>query len=400
MYQLTPVLKTLWRSKIGPALVIVQLALTIAITSNALFFIQHRLDNIFRPTGFADEQVGKVWVKSDGEVNLQQAFARDIARLMTIPGVQAVAPVIGVPFSNAGYSTGIYTGHADEKDTRRAQTAVMETNHQAIDAFGFTLREGRSFQADEINYVRRVESAKAIITESIARDMFEGESAVGKTIYVGGQIPLLVVGVVEDFLGYMAGSEFAHNSMLISGMENVGSFTYVVRAKGVSVAEILPQVVQVLRDLDPERIVNDEKTMSSMMDEHYANDYAMVVLLIVVVILLIMVNVLGIVGITTFWVNQRRRHIGIRRALGATRAAIVRFFLLENAVLVVIATMLGAALAFTVSLELAARHAFALLPWFYVPIAGSAVLLVTLLAAFVPALRGALIAPRAAIMGN
>src|SRR5690606_25475370 len=98
------------------------------------------------------------------------------------------------------------------------------------------------------------------------------------------------------------------------------------RTKGTDVAEILPQAVQVLRDLDPERIVNDEKTMSAMMAEHYANDYAMVVLLVVVVILLIMVNVLGIVGITTFWVNQRRRHIGIRRALGATRAAIVRFF--------------------------------------------------------------------------
>lgn len=379
---------------------IIQLALTIAITSNALFFIQHRVNTIFRPIGFDDAPVGKVWVKSEGEINLQQVVARDIARLMTIPGVQAVAPVIGVPFSNAGYTTGIYTGHADEEGTRRAPTAVMETNHHAIDALGLTLLEGRSFEADEINYLRRADSAKAIITESIARDMFEGQSAVGQTIYVGGQIPLLIVGVVKDFLGYMAGSDYAHHSMLISGVENHGSLNYVVRAKDVEVGEILPQVVQALRDLDPERIVNDEKTLSSMIDDHYANDYAMIVLLVVVVVLLIMVNVLGIVGITTFWVNQRRRHIGIRRALGATQGAIVRFFLLENAVLVVIATMLGAVLAFSVSLELASRHAFALLPWFYVPMAGSAVLLVTLLAAFVPALRGALIPPRAAITGN
>src|SRR5690606_27863249 len=205
------------RSKVGPMLVIVQLAVTIAITSNALFFIQHRIDNIFRPSGFAHEQVGKIWVKSEGGFNLQQVVARDIARLVAIPGVQSAAPVIGVPFSNAGYSTGIYTGHADEEGTRRAQTAAMETNHHAIDALGLTLLEGRSFQADEITYVRRADSTKAIITESIAREMFDSESAVGRTIYVGGQIPLLVVGVVEDFLGYMAGSEFAHHSMLVSG---------------------------------------------------------------------------------------------------------------------------------------------------------------------------------------
>lgn len=400
MYQLMPVLKTLWRSKIGPLLVIIQLSLTIAISSNALFFIKSRIDSISRPTGFADEQVGKIWVKNVGDIDLPQVVARDIERLMRIPGIQTVAPVIGVPFSNAGYSTGIYTGHADEAGTRRAQTAVMESNHFAVDALGMELLEGRRFYAEEINYRHRTESTKAIITESIAKDLFEGESAVGRTIYVAGQIPLLVVGVVRDFLGYMAGSEFPHNTMLISGLENQGSFTYVMRTKDVDVTKILPQAVQALRELDPERIVNDEKTMTSMIGEHYANDFAMIVLLVVVVFLLILVNVLGIVGITTFWVNQRRRHIGIRRALGATQAAIVQFFLLENAVLVAIATLLGAVLAFGVSLELATRHAFALLPWFYVPLAGSAVLLVTLLAAFVPSLRGALIAPRAAITGN
>lgn len=403
MYQLMPVLKTLWRSKIGPLLVIIQLSLTIAISSNALFFIKNRIDNISRPVGFASDQTGKLWVKHVGDVDLPQVVARDVERLMRIPGVDAVAPINGVPFSNAGYSTGIYTGHADEEGTRRTQTAVMETNHRAVDALGLRLVEGRSFHAEEVNYFRRVDmpaSAQAIVTESIAKALFDREPAVGKTLYIGGQLPVQVVGVVEDFLGYMPGSDFAHYSMLLSVMENHGSLHYVVRTKDGDMADILPHVVKALRELDPERIVDDEKTMISMINEHYANDYAMIVLLLVVVILLILVNVLGIVGITTFWVNQRRRHIGIRRALGATQAAIVQFFLLENTVLVAIATLLGAALAFSVSVELATRHAFALLPWFYVPLAGSVVLLVTLLAAFVPALRGALITPRSAITGN
>src|SRR5690606_31306852 len=111
-----------------------------------------------------------------------------------------------------------------------------------------------------------------------------------------------------------------------------------------------------------------------LIDEHYRPDYAMILLLVVVMALLVFINMLGIVGITTFWVNQRRQQIGIRRALGATRAAIVEFLILENALLVVASTLLGAVIAFWASHELVQRYAFDFLPWHYVPLAGTVVL--------------------------
>lgn len=403
MMHFIPLLKALWRNKIGPALIIVQLALTIAIISNTLFFINSRIEQISRPTGIDHNRLATLWVKTgDGNTEFQHMISRDITRLKTLSGIEGVAPIRSVPFSHSGYSSGFHNIHASEGDTGRLRTpaGVVETDHRALDTLGLRLTAGRNFHPEEVIYYTRENtpaSAHAIISQSVAELVFPGTSAVGKTLYFAGEIPLTVVGVVENFLGYFPNLEFAQRNVIISVIEKTGSVNYVLRGREDGIDSLLYDATEMLRSLDNMRIVDNASTLQQLMDKHYHADRAMIILLVVVITVLVLTNMLGIVGITTFWVNQRRRQIGIRRALGATRTAIIELFLLENTLLVVTATALGALIAFWASHLLVQRYAFEFLPWGYVPLAGLAVLGIALLAAAIPARRAALISPREAV---
>lgn len=401
MLELSPIVKSLWRSKIGPMLIITQLALSIAIVSNALFFIQQRVEHIARPSGFDHQHVSKIETKeSETSDAMKNVIERDLAALSTIPGVQSVAPISSVPFSHSGSSSGVSTRLGESSMSNMTATGIVEVDHHALDTLGLELLEGRNLRPEEITYLSPRENPSgvfAIATESVAKSLFPDQSAVGKTVYGGGQIPIQIVGVVKDALGPFPNNELAYQNLFVSALSDNDQINYLIRSQSEDRETVLATATTELKAQDPSRIVSNEKTLEAMRADHYSSDYAMIILLTVVISLLIFINMLGIVGITTFWVNQRRKQIGIRRALGATRTAIMRYFLVENALLVIAATGLGAMIAFWASHYLVRNYALELLPWRYIPSAGIAVLAITLLAAAAPARRAARVSPQEAV---
>lgn len=401
MLELSPIIKSLWRSKIGPLLIVAQLALSIAIVSNALFFMQQRVEHISRPAGFDYLQVSKIETKESATSGAKETLVqRDVAALKTIPGVLSVAPISSIPFSNSGSSNGVSTRLGESDMSNMTLSGFTETDHHGLETLGFELLEGRNFKPEEITYLApqaNPTSMYAIAAESVAKTLFPNQSAVGQTVYGGGQIPIHIVGVVKDVLGPFPNNEIAYHNLFVSTLSDTDHISYVIRSQSEDRNSVLTTATAELKAQDPTRIVSNEKTLEAMRTDHYSSDYAMIILLTVVISLLIFINMLGIVGITTFWVNQRRKQIGIRRALGATRAAIMRYFLVENALLVIAATALGAMIAFWTSHYLVRNYAFELLPWIYIPLAGLAVLAITLLAAAAPARRAARVSPQEAV---
>lgn len=403
MLEFTPIIKSLWRSKVGPLLIVLQLALSVAIVSNALFFVQQRIDHMARPTGFAHMELSKVSVKQrNGGMPLSRVVQRDVPALQAIPGVQSVAPIYGVPFSYAGDRWGLSDTLHGEPTAIHGIFGVSQTDHRGLDTLGLELAAGRNFHPEEIRYNDPTSppppgTVFMMLSESAAAFLFPGQSAVGKTVYLAGEIPIVVVGVYKDMLGIHPSSDTPYHTVFVSMIVDTGKIDYLIRTRGEDRRRVLEDVVQRLKAMDSSRIINHEQTLEEIKDAHYAPDRAMIILLSVVVFLLIFINMLGIIGITTFWVNQRRKHIGIRRALGASRMAIVRYFLVENAILVVVAIVVGAAIAFVSSSYLVRHYAFELLPWGYIPVTGVCVLIITLIAAAVPARRAAEISPREAV---
>jgi putative ABC transport system permease protein len=114
------------------------------------------------------------------------------------------------------------------------------------------------------------------------------------------------------------------------------------------------------------------------------------------IIALLVVTALGIVGLASFWVQQRTKQIGIRRALGATRGQILRYFQTENFLLATIGIALGMLLAYAINQLLMSKYELPRLPLMYLPVGAIALWLLGQFAVFWPARRAAAVPPAVA----
>lgn len=116
-------------------------------------------------------------------------------------------------------------------------------------------------------------------------------------------------------------------------------------------------------------------------------------LLGIVCMALLLVTALGIVGLASFWVQQRTKQIGVRRALGATRTQILRYFQTENFILATIGILLGMLLAYAINQLLISKYELPRLPLYYLPIGAILLWALGQVAVFGPARRAAMVPP-------
>jgi putative ABC transport system permease protein len=107
----------------------------------------------------------------------------------------------------------------------------------------------------------------------------------------------------------------------------------------------------------------------------------------------LVVTLIGIMGLTGFWVQKRTRQIGIRRALGARRADILVHFLIENALIVGAGIVLGMLLASLGNRLLMHYYELPQLPWVWLPVGAALMLALGQLAVLSPALRASRVPP-------
>ena len=403
-----PILSTLMRHKTAAALIVVEIALTCAIICNALFMISDRLSQVREVSGIAEEELVRVQISGIGSDTDQVARTRtDLASLRAIPGVKDATVLNQVPFVNSSWNSGVRLQQEQQQSTLNATTYMAED--QFIETLGLTLVAGRDFNADEYREAsdlleRTTEDGNipaTIITRSLAYKLFPGEDAIGKAFYIWGDAPIRVVGVVEHLVrpGGMGGPAEREYAMVfpLRPHYNLGG-NYVIRTDPDRRTEVLAAAKAVLQANGADRIIQEEnsKTFEQLRREYYQAPRAMAWLLGIVCVALLLVTALGIIGLASFWVQQRTKQIGVRRALGATRGQILRYFQTENFLLASIGIALGMLLAFAINQLLMGRYEMARLPLYYLP--AGAVLLWTLgqLAVYAPARRAASVPPAVA----
>ena len=403
-----PILSTLMRHKTAAALIVVEIALTCAIICNALFMISDRLSQVREVSGIAEEELVRVQISGIGSDADQVARTRtDLASLRAIPGVKDATVLNQVPFVNSSWNSGVRLQQEQQQSTLTATTYMAED--QFIETLGLTLVAGRDFDADEYREAsdlleRTTEDGNipaTIITRSLADKLFPGEDAIGKAFYSWGDAPIRVVGVVEHLVrpGGMGGPAEREYAMVfpLRPHYNLGG-NYVIRADPDRRTEVLAAAKAVLQANGADRIIQEEnsKTFEQLRREYYQAPRAMAWLLGIVCVALLLITALGIIGLASFWVQQRTKQIGVRRALGATRGQILRYFQTENFLLASIGIALGMLLAFAINQLLMGKYEMARLPLYYLP--AGAVLLWTLgqLAVYAPARRAASVPPAVA----
>jgi putative ABC transport system permease protein len=141
------------------------------------------------------------------------------------------------------------------------------------------------------------------------------------------------------------------------------------------------------------RVIDQVRSLPQARADIYRDDRGLAVILGVVCTALLTVTSFGIVGLTSYWVAQRRKQIGIRRALGATRNGVVRYFQTENLLIATTGAIVGGGLAIALNLWMVMSFEMPRLQFGYV-IAGALVVVVLGQAAvFWPALRAASVPP-------
>jgi putative ABC transport system permease protein len=141
------------------------------------------------------------------------------------------------------------------------------------------------------------------------------------------------------------------------------------------------------------RVITYARSFDEVRSRAYKKDRGMAILMGIVCTALLLVTAAGIVGLASFWVGQRHRQIGIRRALGATRGDILRYFQTENLLIAGVGVIIGAAAAIGLNLWLVTHYEMARLSPLYVLTGAVAILLLGQLAVLQPALRASRVPP-------
>ena len=403
-----PILSTLMRHKTAASLIVIEIALTCAIICNALFMISDRIREVREVSGLVEDELVRVQILSIGSDADQSARTRtDLANLRAIPGVKDATVLNQVPFVNSSWNSGVRLAQEQQQSTLSATTYMAED--QFIETLGLKLVAGRDFNPDEYQEASDLLDGLtedgsvpgAIITRSLADKLYPGEDAVGKSFYSWGDKPIRVIGVVEHLVrpSQMGGPSAREYSMVfpLRPHYNLGG-NYVLRTDPDRRDDALAAAKKALQANGADRIIleDNSKSFEHLRREFYQGPRAMAWLLGIVCVFLLLITALGIIGLASFWVQQRTKQIGVRRALGATRGQILRYFQTENFLLATIGIGLGMLLAFAINQLLMGKYEMARLPLLYLPVGAVLLWLMGQVAVYAPARRAASIPPAVA----
>ena len=394
-----PILSTLRRQRTAAALIVLEIALTCAIVCNAVFLIGERLHRMDAASGLAEPELVAVELTGIGTKDDAMALtAQDLLALRAIPGVKSVASTDMIPFGGSSSNTDISTKN---NDPDAFNAALYFGSADLLETWGIQVVAGRDFIASEYidfdtakNKRQRIPSV--IITKQLAEALYPGTSSVGKPVYVWGDEPQVVVGVIDHIArpNEAGGPQGAGYAMIlpVDPPYTIGG-VYLLRVDPSRRGDVITAVTATLDKVDPARIILHARAFEEIRADHFKQDRAMAWLLVGVSLALLVITALGVVGLASFGVQQRTRQIGIRRALGATRGDIVRYFQVENLILATAGIVLGMALAYAVNLMLMHKYQVARLPAEYLPIGAALLWALGQVAVLGPALRASLIPP-------
>ncbi len=359
--EIGPIFRALMNNKTRFWLITIEVALTLAIVANCVNMILDSRAKYLRETGMDEENLLVVTLRPFGSEFAQPDFVdtvreQDLLRLRSASGVRDATSIDQIPLSGGGSaSSRLPAGSESAANSIAAPQFVVGDN--ALQTLGVELVAGRDFVADDfqglVNNGDDNEPRNVILTQELADLLYPDGDAVGKQIASDqGVVVDTVVGIIRHMHCSWPLSRVAGQVMLRPGKPGSDRMMrYLVRASPGAITTLYSEVEDLLLAVNGERIVR-VRTLGEYKANRYDDSLVMIKLLSGVVVLLILVTSLGIIGLTSFSVTERSRQIGTRRALGATKAAILRYFVVESWLINGIGLALGALLAVALNFAL------------------------------------------------
>ncbi|HEV2420573.1 MAG TPA: ABC transporter permease [Candidatus Acidoferrales bacterium] len=335
------------------ALVVTEIALALVLLAGAGLLIESfsRLTHV--SPGFNSDHLltFKLSLPSDkyktdaADIEFLRALSDKISHL---PGVRTVSMENMVPFNGVqdeGVATDVtLPGQGSLPEAQRPDAAVRVVGPGYFGTMGIPLVQGRDFSPVEQAQEKHV----VIINNAFARKYFPGASPIGQKITIDMKdtnVPSEIIGIVGDIHGaelsakpwptvYWPYPELAYSQM-----------TIVVRTETDPLA-LVPAAREIVQGMDKDEPISNIDTMDQLISDSVARSRFTTILLAIFAALAVVLACIGIYGVMAYATAQRRNEIGIRMALGAQRADVLRLILGHGAKLALLGAAIGVAAAF------------------------------------------------------
>ncbi len=394
--ELGPIFRALMHNPTRFWLITVEIALTLAIVVNCVSIILEQRELLTRPSGLDEPNLVVVTTDPFAKEFAEDGFIdsvrdEDLRRLRALPGVRSAAAIDYLPLAGGGSLTGL---RALDSDGDGQPSPYFEVGLGALEALGVELVAGRDHNESDLR-PGDDEPVNLIMTQALADRIFPDGNALGNTVSDPdtGEVFGHVVGIIRQMHNAWPRSSIAGSAMLIPGPPyDQRRIRYMVRTDPGALDAVFNELEPTMLAVNADRIVTI-RPISEYKRRYFDDEIVLVKVLTVLAVLLIGVTSLGIIGLTSFSVTQRTREIGTRRALGATRTAILRYFVIEIWVISGIGLVLGAVLTYALNYALA--H-LADAPTIGVPLIAAGIVFlwgIGLISALAPAFRATLVPP-------
>lgn len=324
------------RYRWGRSLVVLQVAMSLVLMIGA-GLLARTLTNLksFYP-GFNRDNVVLFSVNPPmiGYNDVVPLYERLLNRLQAIPGVRSASLSVHEPLSTNVSTTSVRVqGPASQQGEDLAPVNIEPVGPEYFATMQIPLLRGRDFSSNDRNGAPKV----AIVNETTARHYFGDANPIGRSVsipgFVGDTSWIEIVGEARDIKVHDLRE--AATAMLYLPLYQLpeGGATFEVRAANDS-ADTATAAVALVRDIDSRLPVYSVKTLDSQLDDTLVQERLIASLSALFGLLALLLTSVGLYGLLAYTVNRRSGEIGIRMALGAERAGIMRMILRETLLLI------------------------------------------------------------------
>jgi len=318
----------------------------------------------------------------------RKRFFEDLlSQVRALPGVRSAALMRSLPIMMQGAATGVSIERNQGPD-HRGSVSIASSNSVSPDfwqTLGIPLKEGRCFTDQDTS--RDV----AVVSESMAREVWKGQDPIGKRIEVFRHW-YTVVGVCGDVvnLGFARKPEYA---VYVPSSFTFDTASLVLHTNG-NPLDLVSPVREMIKRMDPDQPITALRSLEQAQVELGEPWEFLLVLLGSIAVAAVVVSAIGMYGVTSRTVAAQTREIGIRMALGASGGSVIALMVKHGVRLALFGIVLGTVAAVGAAEVLASQYWW--LTTSQVPVIGLVALLlgaVALLACFLPARRASRIEP-------